>query len=351
MQKTIVDGVRMWSVWQPQLNLFFNSFFVENDEGNLLTDPLALSDMDAAEIKERGGVAWIVVTNRDHERDARAVAARFDAKIAASAMDAPLLSGPVDRMLVAGERIGGGDVLAFEGLKTPGEIALNFRAKQTAIVGDALWGDLAGSLRLGPKLADPAAAALSLRRLAAVRPERLLIGDGQSIFGGATQALWKCLEACAGVYVNKANPDELPWVPERTNAHEPYRSTSLDVDFFVGAEKLGYRLARLAPGKAYCPLHWHTAEEELFVVMEGEPTLVTQRGNYKLRKGDFIAFPARESGAHKIVNESHAACEILMVSNVEANEACYYPDSQKLLVDPVGTIVRDRPQLDYYDGE
>jgi hypothetical protein len=40
-----------------------------------------------------------------------------------------------------------------------------------------------------------------------------------------------------------------------------------------------------------------------------------------------------------------------MVSNVEPTEACHYPDSKKILVDPEGLIVRDHPVLDYYDGE
>jgi uncharacterized cupin superfamily protein len=351
MQKTIVDGVRMWSAWQPQPNVFFNSYFIESDEGNLVTDPLPLYDADAGEIEERGGIAWVVLTNRDHERSARELAQRFGAKIAASAADAPLLSGPIDRMLADGETIGDASVLTFEGLKTPGEIALHFPKKHAAIVGDALWGDVAGSLRLGPKLADPAKAALSLRRLAAVRPEHLLLGDGQSIFGGAQRAIWTCLEASADVYVNKANADELPWSVDPPTVRQPYECAWLDIDFFIGAEKLGYRVARLAPGKAFCPLHWHSAEEELFVVLEGEPTLVTSRGNWKLRKGDYVAFPTRASGAHKVVNESSGPCEILMVSNVEPNEACHYPDSQKILVDPEGLILRDHPVLDYYDGE
>ena len=42
MQRTMVDSVRMWSAWQPDRNLFFNSFFVETAEGNCAVDPLPL---------------------------------------------------------------------------------------------------------------------------------------------------------------------------------------------------------------------------------------------------------------------------------------------------------------------
>jgi uncharacterized cupin superfamily protein len=351
VQKTIVDGVAMWSAWQPGPNVFFNSFFVEAERGNLIVDPLPLAEADAAQIDEQGGAAWVVITNRDHERDAKNVATRFGAKIAASEADAPLLGIPVDRVLKEGDEIGGGRVLTFEGLKTPGEIALHFRAKKTAIAGDALWGDVAGKLRLGPKIADTGRAALSLRRLAAARLDHLLIGDGQCIFGNAKAALWSALEACTEVYVNKANADELPWEKDAPNGHQPYVCSWLDIDFYIGAEKLGYRIARIEPGKAFCPLHCHAAEEELFIVTEGEPTLVTPRGNWRLRKGDYVAFPTRPSGAHKIVNEASVDCEVIMIANVDLDDVCYYPDSKKALIERTELLLRDHPVLDYFDGE
>jgi uncharacterized cupin superfamily protein/glyoxylase-like metal-dependent hydrolase (beta-lactamase superfamily II) len=351
MQATVVDGIRIWSAWQPGPNVFFNSFFIEAEGGNLIVDPLPLADADAAEIEARGGAAWVVVTNRDHERDAANVAARFGAKIAASEADAPLLGLEVARRLGGDDEIGGARVLAFEGLKTLGEIALFFLAKKTAIVGDALWGDVAGSVRLGPKLADPAKAALSLRRLAATKAEHLLIGDGQCLFGNATAAIWKCLEACDGVYVNKVNLDEAYWKHDPPGTRDPYVGSWTDIDFEIGAEQLGYRVARIPAGKAFCPLHWHTAEEELFIVTEGASTLVTPRGNFPLRKGDYVAFPARASGAHKIVNESNAACEIVMIANIVPHDSCFYPDSKKVAIERAGLIVRDHPALEYFDGE
>ncbi len=351
MQATVVDDLFMWSAWQSAPNVFFNSFFVAAEGGNLILDPLPLSEPDAAQIDERGGAAWVVITNRDHERDAKNVAARFGAKIAASEADAPLLGISVDRRLKDGDEIGGARVLGFDGLKTAGEIALHFRAKQTAISGDALWGDVAGKLRLGPKLADAGRAALSLRRLAALRVENLLIGDGQCIFGGATRALWRCLEACPDAYVNKINVDEADWKHDPPGTREPYVGSWTDVDFEIGAEQLGYRVARIPAGKSFCPLHWHTAEEELFIVTGGEPTLITPRGTWKLRQGDFVAFPARASGAHKIVNESNAPCDIVMIANVVPHDCCFYPDSKKVLIERAGLMLRDHPALDYFEGE
>ena len=45
MQQTS-SGFAMWSVWQPDRNLFFNSYFLERADGNLAVDPLPLSDED-----------------------------------------------------------------------------------------------------------------------------------------------------------------------------------------------------------------------------------------------------------------------------------------------------------------
>src|ERR1700692_284831 len=104
----------MWSAWQPAPNVFFNSCFVEAEGGNLIVDPLPLSEADAPQIEARGGAAWVVITNRDHERDAKAVAERFGAKIAASEADAPLLGLSVDRKLKDGDEIGGARVLTFD---------------------------------------------------------------------------------------------------------------------------------------------------------------------------------------------------------------------------------------------
>ncbi len=352
MQRTIVPGVSMWSVWQPERNLFFNSFFIATPEGNLAIDPLVRGPGDDAEMSVLGGVAWVVVTNRDHERDARACAAHFGAKLVTSAVEAPLLSAPVDRELAPGETFAGARMIAFDGVKTPGEFALYFERLRAVVVGDALWGDPAGSVRLMPddKLIDPARAVLSLRSIVAFGPEHLLLGDGQSIFTNARAVLQDALELRGDAYVNRINRDEVPW---RDWPDEPkgYGGQTLEIGDFVGAEKLGYRISRIPPGHANCPLHWHGAEEELFVVLSGGATLVSDRGDVELRSGDYITFRTRPSGAHKIVNRTSEPCEILMIASVDENDVCYYPDSQKLLVEKSDTLVRDRPQLSYWDGE
>src|SRR5579864_2490618 len=185
MQQLALNGMAMWSVWQPDRGMYFNSFFLQREEGNIVVDPLATTEDDLAFIRGRGGLRWIIITNRDHERRSRELAATFGAELCAGEKEAALLSGPVERRLSHNESfVPGIDVVALEGGKTQGEIALSLRASKTAIVGDALWGDPAGSLRLPPddKLQNPALAVLALRKIWALRLDVLLVGDGACIF-------------------------------------------------------------------------------------------------------------------------------------------------------------------------
>jgi uncharacterized cupin superfamily protein len=353
MQETVVDGVAMWSTWQPDRDLFFNSYFIASRDGNLLVDPLALGDQDATQIDARGGAAWIAITNRDHERDARAAAARFGAKIAAGEADVPMLSVPVDRSLRDGDEICGAAVIALDGLKTPGEFALRLPGRRTVVVGDALWGVPAGSLRMmdDRKLADAQRAALSLRKLRALYPLHLLVGDGAPVFGRAYEALNACLDARDDAHTNVVNLDDLRYGGDEGDEPEGYRSQFAELGYLLGASRLGYRAALLPPGKSFCPLHWHTAEEELFIVWDGTPTLRTPRGEVTLRRGDVVAFATNARGAHKVHNATAEPCTILMIANTSEHDVCYYPDSDKVLVETTGLMVRASPALDYFDGE
>ncbi len=351
MRKTVVPGISSWSRWQPDRGLDFNSFFVETPEGNLVVDPLEPDEETLAGLRERG-VAAVVVTNRDHERFTAAVAEATGAPVVASALDAPLLQRPVDRTVVPGDVLFGWTVLGLDGFKTAGEIVLYSRERRTAIVGDALWGAPAGALTLMPdaKLADPQRAALSARKLRAYSIDHLLVGDGACVFGNAHDVIGAMLDAREGVFVNRVNVDELDFRSTR-DGNEPFGDETAEVGRLIGAEKLGYSVARLQRGDHYCPLHWHTAEEELFVVLAGTPSLRTPRGTFALRAGDIIAFPTNAGGAHRLFNDADAEAVVLLVANTNPADTCFYPDSQKHVVEATGTLVRDHPQLDYFDGE
>jgi uncharacterized cupin superfamily protein len=355
MQPLALPDFYTWSVWQPDRNVYFNSHFIRRPDGNVLIDPLTASAEDVAQIEGMGGVATIVVTNRDHERKSRDFAARFGARIAASADDSPLLSGPVDRVLRDGDEIfEGAIVIGLTGLKSPGEFAIHFPRHAAALVGDALWGDPAGSLRLLPdsKLLDPKLAVFSLRKLWELRLRTMLVGDGASVFGDADRIIGEYLFSREGVFVNRINFDEM--VADRFDDLDgKYRAVTYEAGLPIGARKLGYRFVTLEPGTKFCPMHSHVVEEEMVLVWDGAPTIRTPQGEFECRRGDVIAFPVGHAGTHQLKNLSAKPATLFVLGNEEANEIALYPDSKKVLVAhrPHRLMLRTEPDLDYYDGE
>ena len=351
MRQTVVPGVWSWSRWQPDRNLDFNGFFVETNEGNLVVDPIDPDDALLAELTRRG-VAAVIVTNRDHERGSAAVAAATGARVLAPALDAPELVRPPDATLAPDDVVHGWRVLGFTGLKTPGEIALVDAARAAAIVGDALWGTPAGALTLMPdaKLADPAAAALSLRALRKPVLDHLLVGDGDCVFGHARAALDAMFAARSGVATFRVNLDELRHMPSLGDP-APFAAHGAELGRLIGSRMLDSAVWKLPRGAHLCPYHWHTAEEELLVVLAGTPSMRTPQGTFTLRRGDVVAFPTDEHGAHRTWNDGDEDALLLIVAKRDPADVCFYPDSEKVMVEVTDTLVRTHPQLDYFDGE
>jgi uncharacterized cupin superfamily protein len=127
----------------------------------------------------------------------------------------------------------------------------------------------------------------------------------------------------------------------------------------IGARKLGYNLTVLPPGKAQCPFHSHRAEEEMFLILEGEGELRFGSERYRIRKHDVIACPpGGPELAHQIINTGSTELRYLAVSNVEAVEVCEYPDSGKVGVfcsSPedarLRKLFRAETDVEYYDRE
>jgi len=127
----------------------------------------------------------------------------------------------------------------------------------------------------------------------------------------------------------------------------------------IGARKLGYNLTVLPPGKSQCPFHSHRAEEEMFLILEGEGELRFGAERYRIRKHDVIACPTggREV-AHQIINTGRSDLRYLALSSLETVEVCEYPDSNKLGVfagSPGGArlrkLFRTETDVEYYDRE
>jgi len=343
----------MWWRWQPDRGVNFNSWLITGGAGAFVVDPLEPDDDAVIARCRAAGAQAVVITNRDHERAAARFARELGAPIVAAAADAPQLGVAVDRTVVDGDEIFGWRVLVLDGYKTPGEMVLYSRPLRAAISGDAFWGAPAGALRLMPdeKLADPVRAILSARRVRALDIDHLLVGDGMPVFGGAQGALSALIaNRAADAPVEILNLADLRW-QSFPGDPEPFTAEMAEIGLLLGAQRLGTAAGRLAPGQAYCPLHWHTREEEFFIVWEGHPTLRTPAATRRLKPGDCVVFTTDPRGAHRLSNETEAPCTIVMIANVDAGDVCFYPDSRKFVVEATGTLVRGEPQLDYYDGE
>ena len=126
----------------------------------------------------------------------------------------------------------------------------------------------------------------------------------------------------------------------------------------TAAHKLGASIDIVAPGKVTCPYHLHHAQEEMFVVLEGEGTLRVAGEMLPLRTGDVVFIPAGPEYPHQIINTSAAPLKYLSISTQESPEICEYPDSNKFMAEASAggkrhfdAILPRQESVDYWDGE
>src|SRR5260221_12531464 len=75
----------------------------------------------------------------------------------------------------------------------------------------------------------------------------------------------------------------------------------------VGLKNFGVNLTALEPGTWSAQRHWHTRQDELVYVLEGELTLHTNDGAPKLKPGMAIGFPANCGDGHRLENTGTTA--------------------------------------------
>ncbi len=187
-----------WSRFDEERDVDFHSVAWIRPGGNVVFDPLPRSAHDEQHLRRLGGVQWIALTNAHHVRDALAVARTFGAKIAAPAKERDLIQLSVERWLSDGdELVSGLRTVAFEGSKTPGELAFVLE-ETTLVTGDLIRSHCAGTLHWLPdaKLENPAAARRSARRLLDFpRIDSVLVGDGWHLVRYAGPELRRLLGA------------------------------------------------------------------------------------------------------------------------------------------------------------
>jgi uncharacterized cupin superfamily protein len=148
--------------------------------------------------------------------------------------------------------------------------------------------------------------------------------------------------------------------PRTHDVREPlYDSMTGRLAKGTAALKLGASIDVVPPGKRSCPYHFHYAQEEMFIVLEGEGTLRVAGEHLALAAGDVVFIPPGPAYPHQIINTSDAPLKYLSISTKDSPEVVEYPDSGKYLAtatregDPYGfgRMHRADSDLEYWDGE
>jgi uncharacterized cupin superfamily protein len=149
--------------------------------------------------------------------------------------------------------------------------------------------------------------------------------------------------------------ESLPWTESSEGVRYASRWRVLSDTHGADKRKIGVSYEELLPGKQSCPFHYHMAEEEHIIALEGEATLRLGDERYPIKAGDYVAFPAGQRAGHCLVNEGDKPFRFIMIGDNEPNEICVYPDSNKFsaraLHDGQRFMQRFGERLDYWDGE
>ena len=93
-----------------------------------------------------------------------------------------------------------------------------------------------------------------------------------------------------------------------------------------GLRDFGVNLMTLPPGGWSSQRHWHSHEDELVYVLEGELTLVEDGAETLLRAGDCAAFAKGTGNGHHLINRSSAMAVFLDVGSRHPLDRATYSD-------------------------
>lgn len=147
---------------------------------------------------------------------------------------------------------------------------------------------------------------------------------------------------------------------EESNELDGFRNRRAPVGRQAGARRLGASVFELGPGQAAYPLHYHLGNEEMLFVLEGAPSLRTSDGEHALQRGEVVALPVGERGAHQVVNRGREPARVLIASQMVAPEVVVRPESGKLSAmgrapgsrgEGIHRIFFDRDSTPFWEGE
>ena len=109
-----------------------------------------------------------------------------------------------------------------------------------------------------------------------------------------------------------------------------YSARALAVGRALDLTRLGCRVMEVAPGCTGWPRYIHHANEELFIILEGEGTLDYGEQSFPVRAGQIAGAGIGPGTAHRLRNTGNGTRRCVAVSTMETPEILEYPDSGKV---------------------
>jgi len=122
-----------------------------------------------------------------------------------------------------------------------------------------------------------------------------------------------------------------------------------DRDLGPMSERTGLCQVTLEPGKEGYPPHCHSADEEIFVILDGSGTIYLGDEEAPVRRGHVLGRPSGTGVAHSF-RAGDGGMTYLAYGTRERNDIAYYPRSNKVNFRGIKLIGRIE-RLDYWDGE
>lgn len=151
--------------------------------------------------------------------------------------------------------------------------------------------------------------------------------------------------------------------PSAPDGSTRFGSVMAPIGGTIGAEKLGAMYMQVEPGKRAFPFHNHHANEEMFVILEGQGTYRFGEDEYPVTEGSVCAAPTGgPETAHQLINTGDTTLKYISISTAIDPEICEYPDSGKFAAIAVGkggdfrkahlkSLHKSEDSLGYFDGE
>lgn len=130
--------------------------------------------------------------------------------------------------------------------------------------------------------------------------------------------------------------------------------TTLWISEAANLSQFGSFIEILQPGARSSIKHWHSAEDEMVYVLDGEVTLIEGNTETVLRPGDAATFRSGVALGHTLQNRSAMPSKCLVVGTRASLDRITYPDHDRVcirdrsLADDVWTTLDGKPATSPY---